>query len=108
MSERLRRREMGTAVVYDGNEALELIDEDEPEVVILDLKLPEIDGVEMLKHIKKSHPDVPVVILSGGGQEKEFNACAQLGAFACLKKPVDIKILTDTISQAHKLRKTEN
>lgn len=104
LSERLQRHEMGTAAVYNGEEALELIDEDEPEVVILDLKLPGIDGVEVLKYIKTNHPDLPVIILSGGGQEKEFETCTSIGAFACLKKPVEIKVLTETIRQAHKVR----
>ncbi len=91
LSERLRMREMGTAVVYNGEEALEFVDQDEPEVVILDLKLPEIDGVQVLKHIKRSHPNVQVIILSGGGLDNDLQACLNLGAFACLRKPVDIK-----------------
>ncbi|MCA1743652.1 MAG: response regulator, partial [Desulfovibrionales bacterium] len=101
LSERLQMQEMGTAAVYNGEEALELIDEDEPEVVILDLKLPGIDGVEVLHYIKRNHPDLPVIILSGGGQEKEFETCTRMGAFACLRKPVEIKDLTETIRQAH-------
>lgn len=107
LSERLQMREMGTVAVYNGEEALELIDEDEPEVVILDLKLPGIDGVEVLKYIKRNHPDLPVIILSGGGQEKEFETCTRIGAFACLKKPVEIKVLTETIRQAHQARQLD-
>ncbi|WP_045211447.1 response regulator [Desulfonatronovibrio magnus] len=106
LSDRLRMREMGTAVVYNGEEALELIEEDEPEVVILDLMLPEIDGIQVLSLIKRSHANLPVIILSGGGQEKELRQCAQMGAFACLQKPVDIKKLTETIRRAYSEKQT--
>ena len=54
LSERLLMRDMGSAVAYDGESALELIKEDEPEVMILDLRMPGIDGIEVLKK-GKSH-----------------------------------------------------
>ncbi|WP_028574658.1 response regulator [Desulfonatronovibrio hydrogenovorans] len=107
LSERLRMREMGTAVVYDGEEALELIDQDEPQVVILDLKMPEIDGVQVLRHIRRSHPKVQVIILSGAGYDEDLQTCLDLGAFACLQKPVDIRELTEAIRKAYEKRSSQ-
>ena len=56
LSERLLLRDMGSAVVYDGESALNLVNSDEPEVMILDLKMPGIDGIEVLRRVKESHP----------------------------------------------------
>ncbi|SDB42935.1 Response regulator containing CheY-like receiver, AAA-type ATPase, and DNA-binding domains [Desulfonatronum thiosulfatophilum] len=101
LSERLKMREMGVAVVTSGEEALELVEEDEPEVVILDLKMPEISGEEVLRMIQKGHPKIPVIILSGMGDPAKFQACMDMGAFACLQKPADFKELTETIRRAY-------
>ncbi|GAB6058374.1 response regulator [Desulfonatronum parangueonense] len=101
LSERLKMREMGVAVVTSGEEALELVEEDEPEVVILDLKMPEITGEEVLRMIHKGHPKIPVIILSGMGDPTKFQACMDMGAFACLQKPADFKELTETIRRAY-------
>ena len=71
LSERLLIRDMGSAVAYDGESALELIREDEPEVMILDLRMPGIDGFEVLKRVKKTSPDIEVIILTGHGSEAD-------------------------------------
>lgn len=101
LSERLKMREMGAAVVTSGEEALRVVEEDEPEVILLDLKMPEINGVEMLRMIHQGHPHVPVIILSGAATEKDIQACLGYGAFACLQKPVDFKELVDVIRRAY-------
>jgi two-component system response regulator CpxR len=106
LSERLLLREMGSAVAYDGESALSLIQEDEPEVMILDLKMPGIDGIEVLRRVKQSHPDVEVIILTGHGSEADRETCMQLGAFAYLQKPVDIDLLSRKLKEANeKIRK---
>lgn len=101
LSERLLLREMGSAVAYDGESALSLIKEDEPEVMILDLKMPGIDGIEVLRRVKKTNPDVEVIILTGHGSEGDREVCLNLGAFAYLQKPVDIDLLSLTLKQAN-------
>lgn len=108
LSERLLMRDMGSAVAYDGESALELIREDEPEVMILDLKMPGIDGIEVLRRVKESRPDIEVIILTGHGTEKDRKVCMELGAFAYLQKPVDIELLTQTLKMANeKIRKRQ-
>ncbi|MFH1060236.1 MAG: response regulator [Pseudomonadota bacterium] len=101
LSERLLMREIGSAVVYDGHEALSLVAEDEPEVVVLDLKMPGIDGIEVLRRLKRDHPDVEVIILTGHGSAKDRQTCLDLGAFAYLEKPVDIDQLSQAMREAN-------
>ncbi len=101
LSERLMMRDMGSAVVYDGESALNLVQEDEPEVMILDLKMPGIDGIEVLRRVKEEHPHIQVIILTGHGSEKDREICMGLGAFAYLHKPVDIDVLSETLKAAN-------
>ena len=102
LSERLKARDLDAAVVYDGEEALSFVASDEPEVMVLDLKMPGIDGIEVLRRVKRSNPNVEVVILTGHGSNKEEELARQLGAFAYLRKPVDIELLTKTLEQAYR------
>jgi ActR/RegA family two-component response regulator len=101
LSERLLLRDMGSAVAYDGESALDLIKEDEPEVMILDLKMPGIDGMEVLKKVKETRPEMEVIILTGHGNESDRALCMKLGAFAYLQKPLDINVLSETIQRAN-------
>jgi len=101
LSERLLMRDMGSAVAYDGESALNMIAEDEPEVMILDLKMPGIDGIEVLRRIKATHPEIEVIILTGHGTETDRETCMKLGAFSYLQKPVDIEVLTETLKKAN-------
>lgn len=101
LSERLLMRDMGSAVAYDGESALHMIQEDEPEVMILDLKMPGIDGIEVLRRVKQSRPEIEVIILTGHGSAEDRKTCMELGAFAYLQKPVDIELLTATLKRAN-------
>jgi two-component system response regulator CpxR len=100
LSERLLMRDMGSAVAYDGESALSMINEDEPEVMILDLKMPGIDGIEVLRRVKQTRPEIEVIILTGHGSQADRKTCLELGAFAYLQKPVDIDLLTDSLKKA--------
>jgi two-component system, OmpR family, response regulator CpxR len=102
LSERLQSRNLESAVVYDGEEALSFAEGDEPEVMVLDLKMPGIDGIEVLRRVKQNHPDTEVIILTGHGSEKEERLAAELGAFAYLQKPVDVDKLSQTMKAAYK------
>ena len=101
LSERLLMRDMGSAVAYDGQSALDLVKDDEPDVMILDLKMPGIDGIEVLRRVKETQPEIEVIILTGHGSEADKEVCMSLGAFAYLQKPVDISLLSDTIKKAN-------
>ena len=101
LSERLLMRDMGSTVAYDGESALAMVQEEEPEVMILDLKMPGIDGIEVLRRVKATRPDIEVIILTGHGSEVDRKTCMALGAFAYLQKPVNIDELSETLKKAN-------
>jgi len=101
VSARLINRNVGTYGVYSGEEALEVVAEDRPDVMVLDLKMPGMHGVEVLRRTKEKAPEVEVIILTGHGTNKDMQDCMALGAFAYLNKPVDIEKLSETIKAAN-------
>lgn len=101
VSARLISRDVGTYGVYSGAEALEVLEEDRPDVMVLDLKMPGMHGVEVLRRTKEKAPEVEVIILTGHGTNKDMQDCMALGAFAYLNKPVDIEKLSETIKAAN-------
>jgi DNA-binding response OmpR family regulator len=103
LHERLRLRDLDSEVAYDGEQALQLFKQDEiPDVVILDLKMPGIDGMEVLRRIRKAYSQVQVIMLTGHGTDKDEKEAKELGAFAYLKKPVDLNTLVQTMKAAFK------
>ena len=101
LSERLKIRDISSSVVHDGYQALSVVEKDEPEVMVLDLKMPGIDGMEVLRRVKREHPKVEVIILTGHGSEKDERLAKKLGAFAFLKKPIDVDKLAEVMKQAY-------
>jgi CheY-like chemotaxis protein len=106
LSERLELRDMGSAVVFNGASALEMVAEDKPDVMIVDLKMPDINGLEVLRQVKATRPEIEVIVVTGHGSAADEARCRELGAFAYLQKPVDIEELSVILRQAHeKFRK---
>lgn len=101
LSERLSMRQVSSVVAHSGEQALRLVEEDTPEVMLLDLRMPSMDGVEVLRRVKKDHPALEVIILTGHGSESEREMCMELGAFAFLHKPVDMDTLQQTMREAY-------
>ncbi len=108
LSERLQLKDVGSAAVYDGEEALSLVKDEEPDVMVLDLKMPGIDGMEVLKRVRKDHPEVKIIILTGQGSEKDREKALELGAIAYFQKPVNIEVLMKTIRDAHREKMSES
>jgi CheY-like chemotaxis protein len=101
LSERLTTRNLESAIAYDGEQALAMVEKDAPEVMVLDLKMPGIDGLEVLRRVKRQSPATEVIILTGHGSEAEESLAEELGAFAYLHKPVDIDLLAKTMREAY-------
>ena len=101
LSERLQMRDMENETVYDGEEALSFVDDKEPDVMVLDLKMPGIDGMEVLRRVKKKFPGIQVIILTGHGTDRDEEESRRIGVFDYLKKPVDIELLVSRIKAAH-------
>jgi len=100
LSERLELRNLEADIAYDGEQALEAIKEGKHDVMVLDLRMPGINGIEVLRRVKKSNPDVQVVVLTGHGTEKDEARAKKLGAIAYMKKPVDIDHLVGALHKA--------
>jgi DNA-binding NtrC family response regulator len=100
MAERMEMRDMGSDVALSGEAALAMVEEDLPDVMVLDLRMPGIGGMEVLGKVKAEYPDLQVIILTGHGSDKEETEARRLGAFDYLRKPVDIKDLMNSIRRA--------
>ncbi len=100
LAERLQLRNYDAKAVYSAEEGFEAIRNDPPDVVLLDLKMPGMNGIEALKTIKASYPMIEVVILTGLGSEKSAEEGTFNGAFDYVIKPVEIEDLVIKIDQA--------
>jgi DNA-binding NtrC family response regulator len=103
LAERLNIRGFETTAVFCTEDALALIHaKNIPDVVLLDLKMPRMDGMETLKEIKKFNPAIEVIILTGHGAGVPLTGIdrGKHGAFDCVMKPADINELTVKINQA--------
>ena len=101
LSERLQTRSLNSSVAYDGEQALAMLEKDAPDVMVLDLMMPGIDGIEVLRRVKREHPEVEVIILTGHGSEHEREQAEELGAFAYLQKPANLDILARVMKEAY-------
>jgi DNA-binding response OmpR family regulator len=104
LADRLELRDMEAGAVFNGEQALEAVKKEEPDVIVLDVKMPGMDGIEALRRIKKAYPNVEVIILTGHGTEKDEEAARHLGAFDYIKKPADIDFLVPRIAKAFQRR----
>jgi len=102
LSERIRMRDHDSEVALDGEQALKKMDDDLPDVVVLDLKMPGMDGMEVLRKIRNAYPKVQVIMLTGHGSEKDEEEARKLGAFEYLQKPVEIETLMKKVKKAYK------
>jgi DNA-binding NtrC family response regulator len=100
-SERLELRNFEISKAFSGQEALEILEADKNiEVVILDVKMPGMDGIETLAEIKRKHPLVEVMMLSGHADVESAIEGMKQGAFDYLMKPVDIDQIIKKVNDA--------
>lgn len=100
LAERLELRGFQVSTANDGEEALRLVHEDPPEVMVLDLKMPGLGGMEVLKQIRSNYPKIPVILLTGLGSTRDGIEGMQLGAFDYLMKPIQIEALIGKVREA--------
>jgi DNA-binding NtrC family response regulator len=98
MTKRLVKRDMTVLSANSGAEALaKLAEDDHVHVVVLDIKMPGMDGLETLKEIKKAHPLIEVILLTGHASVESSIEGMKLGAFDYLMKPCDVEVLRDIV-----------
>jgi len=100
MSERMKARHMEVTTASSAKEGLEKVAAGSFDAVILDLAMPEMDGIETLKILKKKNPDLQVILLTGHATIKQGIEAMKLGALDLLEKPADINTLTEKIKTA--------
>ena len=101
LAERLAMRGFSARVAYDGPQALKAVEEP-TDVIVLDLRMPGMDGFEVLRSVKKSNPQVQVIILTGHGGDAEEQTAYRMGAYNFLKKPMDSDELLNSIRMAYR------
>lgn len=104
LSNRLGMRGIQADVVHDGEQALEYVKKHEPDVMVLDLKMPGMYGMEVLRKLSKTNPKIQVVILTGHGTDRDEEEAKRLKAFDYLRKPTDIDTLADRIQGAYRFK----
>ncbi|MCP4114623.1 MAG: sigma-54-dependent Fis family transcriptional regulator [Desulfobacteraceae bacterium] len=92
---------------FNGYEALKKIEAESPDIVLLDIWMPGIDGIETLKEIKKQFPNLPVVMITGHGTIESAVDATKSGAFDFLEKPLSIDRVIVTINNALNFRRLE-
>ena len=100
--ERMRMREINVNGVDSGQAALAYLTQEPVDVVILDVRMPGMDGIDTLKELKQRHPLVEVIMLSGHANTEIAIRGMELGAFDYLLKPIEIDLLIYKIQDAHR------
>lgn len=101
MTKRLKKRDLVVNVAFSGQEALEILDKHRnTDVVILDVKMPGMDGIETLEKMKKSYPLTEVVMLTGHATVESAIEGMKKGAYDYLMKPCDIDQLMQKVEEA--------
>ncbi len=101
----LKKRGFNTTMAAGGEEAVEILKNMPADVVVLDIKMPGMDGHEALAKIKKIRPRTQVIMLTGHGGVDSAKASLEKGAFDYLNKPCDIDLLTSKINDAFRAAK---
>ncbi len=104
LTKRLSRRNMEVTSAYTGTEAIQILRKQDFDVAVLDLKMEEMDGIEVLKIFKKMDPKIVVIMLTGHGSEKAAREGIEFGAFDYLTKPCELKELLAKIREAYQER----
>jgi DNA-binding NtrC family response regulator len=100
LAKRMTKRQVEVSIALSGSEAIQTLRKKDFDAAVVDLKMEDMDGIEVLKIFKKMDPELPVVMLTGHGSEKAARDGLALGAFDYLTKPCDLEDLLATITKA--------
>lgn len=100
LAKRMAKRNIVVTAAYSGSEGIQALRRQDFDVAVLDLKMEDMDGIEVLKIFQKMVPGMPVIMLTGHGSEKAAREGIEFGAFDYLTKPCDLEELIAKIKQA--------
>lgn len=104
ISKRLRNRGFDVRAVSSGPEAVEIARKEKFDLALLDLKMPDMDGGEVLKVLKREHKYLEAIILTGHGSLERAVELTKIGAFGYLPKPYELEKLVETLRDAYEAR----
>jgi len=104
IAQRLEMRGFEVAKASDGQEAILKAHSEKFDVALLDLKMPGLDGKQVLEILKKEHKYLEVIILTGHGSFESAAECTKLGAFGYLPKPYELEKLLEVLKSAYEAR----
>jgi len=104
LAQRLELRDFSVTTVFSGKSAIDMAEKIDFDVIILDILMPEITGIDALKEIKKFKPLTPVLLLTGEATVENAIKGMKMGAFDFLMKPADTDLLVKKITQANVLK----
>jgi DNA-binding NtrC family response regulator len=100
LAKRLTKRKFRVATALSGSEGIQALRKQDFDVAVLDLKMEDMDGIEVLKIFKKMVPEMAVIMLTGHGSEKAAREGIEFGAFDYLTKPCELDDLVQKIRDA--------
>ena len=92
-----RRRNVDTAIASGGTEALKIIKQDKPSLVLLDVRMEDMSGLDVLAEIKKIDTNIKVIMVSGVEEEEAVNKAKELGALTFIHKPLVLDELEEIV-----------
>ena len=98
LSERIMMRGFKSDVALNGEEALKILDKYIPDVMVVDLKMPGIGGMDFLRRVKETNPEIQVIMLTGHGSKGDEAEARRFGVSDYLQKPVAIDMLIQSIN----------
>jgi DNA-binding NtrC family response regulator len=104
IAKRLEMRDFDVRTATRGEQAIAIAREEKFDLALLDLKMPGMDGKQVLEILKKEHKHIEVIILTGHGSVDSAVDCTKLGAFGYLPKPYELEKLLETLQQAFQTR----
>ncbi len=97
LKEFLERKEYQVSTATDADTALELVEKEKPHLVLLDIRMPQTDGVSLLQQIKKINPDIGVIMVTAVRDEILAKRTIELGADGYITKPIDLNYLETNV-----------
>ena len=104
MAERMRARGIEVSTATSAEQALQMVQKESYDAVIMDFLMPEMDGFKALKLFKETRPDLEIILLTANVRDEECIAAKKLGAMDVIEKPADLNLLTQRVEEARALK----
>jgi DNA-binding NtrC family response regulator len=104
MAERMEAQGMDVSTANSAEDALEMVQKESYDAIVMDLMMPEMDGFKALKLFKETRPEVQIILLTANVPEEKCIEAIKLGAMDVIEKPADLNLLTQKIEKAKALK----